>query len=244
MISTTGVTNVGIQNEDPGKERKKITWTVEKVPAGTFFHAHKAGKHFGAYVHDERPSKPCCTLYTHGQVRCAGCTRGKPIVWLGWVPLYRVEGCRGVVAIIHRDMADPVSQISHGECVRVSRGERKTDPVSIVREPRMPKLQTARPERMNPVDVSCWLLDTLWKLPEFAAWCSVNDTFPVTDEDVMLLMAEGPEAFRKRGEPAKLPDYRAGVRDALLRQNGHKTNNDPPTVGDVLYPTNGKPKPK
>lgn len=227
-----------IPNQDPKKGPKPQTWTFDKVRGGRKFVAYKAGNWVGVNVHCNPVSKPCRETFTNGALACPMCSVVR-LDWLGYQPLYGVDGKRIVVGI-REHSREMVKAIPLYSPVQVSRVDGEYEAVCVEQLPRGEKMPKPKDAPLTGADISDWLLRVLWGDRVLLEWWEQQ-----LDQEAREILATAPtcEAYG-----AKLPKDKArpatpsDVAYDRLKARLEEKKRGLASIDEILPPpANGKP---
>lgn len=212
------------------------------------WHGYIAGPTLWFWCHQPKKTKPCLAILTNRAVECPWCGTDKPVVYRGYVPLYRQSDWMPRCVIVNEVFKEVTDKFALHDRVTLGKEGEDSDPVWIMRAMvQTPTFCTTLKHRHQPVDVSESLLK-IWGNAELRKWA---DEQSKKQSDIAMSLTQGvavddkgkpvdplyQAAAKRQGFPVSTdPQVMAKHRDQLAELQAHASKN-----GTLK---NGKHKPK
>lgn len=223
-------------SKEPGKEKKRATWSIPKWKDGGTFYGWIAGRMVGVYVHFVKASKPCYWEITDEKLECPYC-RIMPVPdWRGYLPLYDESGTPMCVQI-HPDMRPQIAELLLHAAVKVTKGKGKYDKVIVKADGWSGRYRPGNSGRHIGADVRPWLIHTLWKEQPLIDYFKEHTPAPL---EPLQLVPEPNEMSPMYQAAAKRAAKPGGIAEEFARRGKLPPTQEPKLIGDVLPILNGK----
>lgn len=147
-----------IRGSAPGSGGKDRNWKSVGLAPKQEMRGWIAGDCVGVWVHQAKPSKVCVRAYRGPAHVCEKCEQGRGITWLGFLPFYPESCDLRYVCHIHDDCQAALKLLDHHDYFTLFRGHESDVGVQLRREKHQVTYKPSRHTRMQPADISDWLV--------------------------------------------------------------------------------------